>query len=144
MNNPTHFSRLIGKWTTSGSLLNGDEVLTISGTDRYEWILGAHYLLHTANVLLGNQHSETMEVIKPGNSAEHAVLYFFNANGADGMMNGTIQNDTFKIEGSDLRFEGTFSQQDTILQGKWYRRNEADEWTAFIQLQLLKQSDHEV
>lgn len=58
---------LIGTWHTQGEVLDEDgstAVATIEGTDSYEW-LGRSYVIHRADVHMGGDHVEVLEVIGP-------------------------------------------------------------------------------
>ena len=132
------FKRLLGVWKTSGNDSSDDESLELRGIDSYELILDSNYILHKAAVEIGGEGSETFEVIKLGNSYEEAEMYYFNNKGEDGKMMGSVRNNTFKIEGKDLKFNGTIAEDDTTIIGKWYRLTENKKWVTFIDLRLEK------
>jgi hypothetical protein len=136
----SNFKRLIGVWTTTGSMEAGQETLTIKGTDTYELILDGNFILHKADVKIGNERSETLEIIKADNSFDRAIMQYFNAKGEEGKMLGSIINNEFKIEGTGLKFNGTINNENTEISGKWYIQTQKEKWTAFIDLRLEKRS----
>lgn len=132
------FSRLIGVWETSGIIKSSEGDVKITGIDSYEPVLENNYILHKADVRLGNNRSETMEFIKLDNLSNKAIMNYFNSNGEDGIMYGTIINDVFKIEGNGLRFEGNIGDGNTIIIGKWHIQADNENWVDYIDLTLKK------
>lgn len=136
----SNFNRLIGVWKTSGKFKAGQENLTLSGIDSYELILEGNFILHKADVKIGNERSETLEIIKSDNSSDRAIMQYFNTKGEEGRMQSSIINNEFKIDGNGLRFTGTINEENTEITGKWYIQAENEKWTDFIDLRLEKQS----
>ena len=136
----SNFNRLIGVWKTSGKIKAGQENLTLSGIDSYELILEGNFILHKADVKIGNERSETFEIIKPDNSMDRAIMKYFNTKGEEGRMQSSIINNEFKIDGNGLKFTGTINVGNTEITGKWYIQAEDEKWTDFIDLRLEKQS----
>jgi len=134
----SNFKRLIGVWLTSGTIYSGKDTLTLSGTDSYEFILGNFYILHQADVRLGNHSSKTLELIRPDIMAHRATMHYFNSQGEDGQMLSTFLDNTLVINGTRLRFEGEMNREDTRLSGTWFKQSEDDRWTAYIDLLLEK------
>lgn len=134
------FNRLIGVWKTSGIIKAGQENLTLSGIDSYELILEGNFILHKADVKMGNERSETFEIIKPDNSMDRAIMQYFNTKGEEGRMHSSIVNNEFRIDGNGLKFTGTINEENTEITGKWYILAENEKWTDLIDLRLEKQS----
>ncbi|WP_257669743.1 hypothetical protein [Parapedobacter tibetensis] len=88
---------------------------------------------------MGNERSETLEIIQLDNSIDKAKMQYFNTKGEDGIMKSSIINNEFKIEGKGLTFNGTINDENTKIIGKWYIQTENDKWTDFIDLTLEKQ-----
>jgi hypothetical protein len=135
----SNFKRLVGVWKTSGEIKSGPDNLKLIGTDSYELILGGNYILHKADVQMGNERSETLEIIQLDNSIDKAKMNYFNTKGEDGIMTGSIINNEFRIEGKGLRFNGMINDENTEIIGKWYIQTENDKWADFIDLKLEKQ-----
>jgi len=132
----SNFKRLVGIWKTSGSMISGSDQLT--GTDRYELILDGNYILHTANVRLGAEKSETVELIKLESSVDHASMHYFNNKGEDGSMIGFLAGDEFRMEGKELKFEGTINAENTRITGNWYTQSADGKWICLMDIQLEK------
>lgn len=134
------FMGLIGIWKTTGEIKSGGTLLKLIGTDSYELILDGTFILHRADVEMGGERSETMEIIKLDDSGRHATMHYFNSKGENGQMLGSIINSGFKIEGEGLRFNGTIKEENTKISGKWSIRTETGEWEDFIDINLEKQT----
>lgn len=135
------FKRLVGVWKTSGSIRSEAGERSIHGIDSYELILDGHCLLHKADVRLGDEKSETLEIIRLDRSSDTVQMHYFNAEGEGGIMTGSIIGNEFKIAGESLMFAGTINPENTYITGRWSVRDEKDRWTDFIELTLEKH-DH--
>lgn len=133
------FRRLLGVWKTSGQILSGDSTLSLTGTDSYELILGGNYILHKAAVVMGDEMSETFEIIGLDSSSEKAEMNYFNNRGESGTMSGQIKGDDFLIEGDRLKFAGKINEANTAVVGKWFQQSEDNSWNEFIDLKLERQ-----
>ena len=134
----SNFMRLVGIWKTTGTIKSGQDNLKLIGFDSYELILNGSCILHKANVKMGNDRSETLEIIKLDSSSDKAIMHYFNTKGEDGKMLSSIVNNEFKIEGNGLKFNGTVNEENTKISGKWYMKDDNDKWTDFIDLHLEK------
>lgn len=135
----SNFKRLIGVWKTTGVINSGENNLDIIGTDSYELILDGNYILHKADVKMGNDRSETFEIIRLVSSLYKAKMQYFNSKGEEGIMESSIINSQFKIEGPHLKFSGKINKENTKINGKWYIQIESQQWVDFIELNLEKQ-----
>lgn len=132
------FTRLLGVWKTSGQILDEYSVQNLAGTDSYELILDGNFILHRADVLMGDTKSETFEIIGLEQSSEKADMRHFNSGGESGTMTGQIKDNDFLIDGDGLKFAGKINDQNTLIVGKWSRQGEDGSWTEFIDLRLEK------
>ncbi len=130
------FLRLLGTWKITGKFISGSEFLPIIGTDSYELILDGKFILHKADVKMGDETSETFEIIDLGSSPV-ASMHYFNSKGEKGIMHGSIVNNEFKIKSDELKFAGTISESNSEITGKWFRRD-GEKWEHFIDLKLDK------
>ncbi len=132
----SNFNRLIGIWKTEGTILADQSVL--SGTDNYEFILHGNYILHKANVTMGDEKSETFELISLDQSSDRANMHYYNAKAESGVMKSSLIKNNYIIEGEKMKFEGSINDGNTVLTGTWYTQNEHGKWTGFIELKLTK------
>src|SRR5690554_2902401 len=103
------FIRLVGVWNTTGLLKSNHEDQKIMGIDTYELILDGNYILHHADVSLGKDKSQTIEMIRYDNSLHQGVMHYFNSMGKEGKMLSSIIGNEFRIDGQDLKFLGYFN-----------------------------------
>lgn len=136
----SNFKRLIGVWNTSGQFLSDNETMSLNGTDSYEIILEGNYILHKADVQMGNEKSETIEIIGLENTAGKAEMKFFNSKGESGIMTSQINDNDFQIYGVGIKFIGKFNTENSELVGKWLLQSEDKGWKEFIELRLEKRS----
>ena len=134
----SNFMRLVGIWKTTGTIKAGQDNLKLIGIDSYELILNGSCILHKANVKMGKDRSETLEIIKLDSLSDKAIMHYFNTKGEDGKMLSSIVNNEFKIEGNGLKFNGTINEENTKISGKWHMKDDNDKWTDFIDLHLEK------
>jgi hypothetical protein len=132
----SNFKRLIGVWKTEGTILTNNYNSKLIGTDSYEFILNGHYILHKADVKMGNEKSQTFEIIAIDNSTEKAIMQFYNSKGESGSMTSSLIENNFKIKGDKIKFEGTINSKNTEIVGKWFLQSEDNKWTESIDLKL--------
>jgi hypothetical protein len=52
---------VMGRWRTSGSVVNKSGVTAmIAGTDTYKWLPGGHWIVHEADVMIGDQVTQSL------------------------------------------------------------------------------------
>ena len=133
------FKKLIGIWKTTGQIISGKDRLQLDGTDSYEYILDQNYILHKADVNMGNERSETFEIIELAGSKNKATMHYYNSKGESGIMTANFGRESFEISGDGIRFSGNINDEGTEIVGKWYKHAENEDWTAFIEIKLQKQ-----
>ena len=136
----SNFSRLIGIWVTKGTIVTHTNDLELLGIDTYEYILNENYILHKADVMMGDERTQTFEIISLTNSKERAKMQYYNSKGESGSMTSYLVKNVFKIKSSTMKFEGKFNDENTELIGKWFIK-ESDKWIDFIDLKLKKQKE---
>lgn len=136
----SNFSRLIGIWITKGTIVTHTNDLELLGIDTYEYILNENYILHKADVMMGDERTQTFEIISLTNSKERAKMQYYNSKGESGSMTSYLVKNVFKIKSSTMKFEGKFNDENTELIGKWFVK-ESDKWIDFIDLKLKKQKE---
>ena len=136
----SNFSRLIGIWVTKGRIVTHTNDLELLGIDTYEYILNENYILHKADVMMGDERTQTFEIFSLTNSKERAKMQYYNSKGERGSMTSYLVKNVFKIKSSTMKFEGKFNDENTELIGKWFVK-ESDKWIDFIDLKLKKQKE---
>lgn len=134
----SNFKRLIGIWETSGTIFTGKDNLKLIGIDSYEFILDGNYILHKANVQMGNEKSETFEMIALDGAGQTGKMQYYNSKGESGVMTCSLTGNSFKIKGDKIKFKGTIDYENTKLFGKWFLQADSNDWKEFIDLRLKK------
>ena len=136
----TEFKKLIGTWKTEGKILATDKnaEMKITGTDTYELILDGFFILHKADVLMGNVNSRTLEMIGFDETNDQATLDHYNNQGSSGKMTGTLKDNELKINGKALRFQGQLTDHENRINGTWQKLNNQKEWIDFLVMKLTK------
>lgn len=136
----SEFHQLIGEWSTEGRILGQDEAAAIHlhGTDRYEVILDGYYILHQADVRIGEARGQTHELIGLEGAGPQATFAYFNNQGASGHMVGLLEKDHFTIEGEALRFRGELTEQGNQLVGVWQQLHNQGQWKDWMEIRLRK------
>ena len=136
----SNFKRLIGIWKTEGTVNGEKGNLRLTGIDSYEYMLDGNFILHKADVMMGDEKSETFEIISAGDSKDTALMQYYNSKGESGVMNASLSASEFKITGEKIKFEGTIDDENSKLTGNWFMQTDDGAWVAFIDLQLTKLS----
>ena len=136
----TDFKKLIGKWKTEGLILKSDKnpEMKITGTDTYEAILDGFFILHTADVVMGNEKSQTYEIIGLDKANDKVILQHYNNQGSSGKMSGTLKNGKLNLSGDGLQFEGRFSTNDNVISGTWTKLDSENNWIEFLKMNFTK------
>lgn len=118
----TDFNKLIGKWKTEGRVLTtgNNSEMKIKGTDTYEIILDGFFILHKADVLMGNENSQTYELIGLDNNDQRAIFEHYNNQGSSGRMTGHLKNGNLqlKVTGFDLKVSSGTTTNNLMGLGK--------------------------
>lgn len=133
------FGRLIGNWATTGDVKSGEEQLKLNGSDSYQFILDGAFILHKADVMIGDNKSETFEVIGYDSSTSAYTMRFFDNTGKSGVMKATILNDVWTFEGEGMRFTGGFKKDGHEFSGTWEQLSDDNKWTHLMNIQLRRE-----
>ncbi len=112
--------------------------IKIVGTDTYELILDGFFILHKADVLMGNEKSQTFEIIGLDKTDNQATLEHYNNQGSSGKMTGTLKSNELKIDGEALRFRGQLNGSENQIKGMWEKLDNQNEWESFLEMKLTK------
>ena len=135
---PLH--KLVGKWKTTGSVHqpDGSSSISIEGTDTYSWLPGEYFLLHTADVKMGEERNQTHEVIGYEPGKDCFFTHYFDSKGESGTMIIMVREPLWVIQGKTLRFTGGFLDQDQTFSGVWEQLKDGEGWIHFMEIKLEK------
>jgi len=133
-------SKFNGSWNTEGLMpsSNGSPEIKIIGTDNYEWIADGFFLLHTADVIIGNDNSKTHEIIGYDSLNNHYTMQHYNNKGNSGFMTATVNDGLWTFSGDSLRFKGGFNEHGDVFSGVWEQFTNGKTWSHLMNIKLSK------
>lgn len=133
-------SKFIGNWNTEGIIpsTNNEPAIKIIGTDHYEWIVDGFFLLHKAEVHIGNDSSKTHEIIGYDSLKHHYTMQHYNNKGESGFMSATVNDGLWVFNGDSLRFRGGFNEAEDVFSGVWEQLTENKTWAHLMDIKLSK------
>lgn len=133
-------NKFVGKWTTTGRIPASQTAaeIKISGTDTYEWLPGEFFLLHKANVLIGDDRSETFEIIGFDREKNLYTMQHYNNKGDSGFMTADCKGGVWTFHGEYLRFSGGFRNNDGEFSGIWEQSTDGKNWQHFMDIRLTR------
>lgn len=129
-------SPFIGRWKTSGKTVNGKKVI---GKDTYEWMDGFKFVIHTVDVLIGDEHVKSMEIIGQGEHKNEFTSYAFDNSGSTNISVIHFKNNQITIVSERERFKGEIIAMGKIIEGKWEQPTETD-WKFLMDIRLEKEA----
>ncbi|MEO7362549.1 MAG: hypothetical protein ABI120_19620 [Gemmatimonadaceae bacterium] len=145
--NSKPFNRLVGTWITEAThpLMPG---VVVHGTAVIEWLEGGHFLINRAHTdhpdfpdaisISGNTNHDRVdgETGKISESAElqsmQMRMHYYDDRGVfrDGetTLDDLVWRITIIAKGFSQRFEGTLTENDTVIDGLWQLREDDVHW----------------
>lgn len=133
-------SKFIGNWHTEGIIpasKNAQEIKII-GTDTYEWIVDGCFLLHKADVSIGNDHSKTHEVIGYNPLNHQYTMQHYDNQENSGFMTATVHGNNWTFNGDNLQFKGGFNEDGDVFSGIWEQLTDTKTWVHLMDIKLSK------
>jgi hypothetical protein len=127
---------IVKKWRTSGRMFDADgaEVMRIEGTDEYEWMPGGQWVIHRVDVMMGDNHTQALELI--GDPAEDGsfTMRAFDASGAFDTMTLTVRGRTFHTEGDGVRNTLTVADDGATMAVVWEQQTDDKSWFRWMEI----------
>jgi hypothetical protein len=130
-------NRFAGNWDTTGTLITKSGTVNIAGTDHYAWLPGGHFLMHTVDVMMGEDRKQSVEIIGFDTLSGTYPMHFYDDAGESGVMHGGFDEDYWLITSSELRFKGAFSDNNNTLTGSWEQYSEGS-WRKLMDIRLIR------
>jgi uncharacterized protein (TIGR02246 family) len=130
---------IIGRWRTSGSVLDekGGVIMTIAGTDTYTWLPGGHWIVHEADVTIGDQRRQILELI--GGRDERSggwQMHAFDTDDSPGFMRlSIVEPGLLLLEGDGVRSWFRPQAGPTYMTTLWEREIEQT-WIAWMDMRF--------
>ena len=134
-------SFLIGSWKTGGNTIvsNSDEKsIEINGTDSYEWILDKKFILHRADVKMGDQGVQVLELIGVDLKANNFILHSFDNQGENVIMNGCLNvQGQFEIKNDQMRANLSVSDSNETMEAHW-EKSDKGQWISWMKIKFVR------
>lgn len=133
-------SPFVGIWRTSGQIHDIDTkpVISVSGTDIYEWLPGECFLLHRVDVIIGDNKVYNTEIIGWDYDTGKYFMHAYDALGIFSTMQAIVKGNEWVFEGPTEKFVGGFNKNKSVFLGVWYTREKGAEWRLWMDIKLEK------
>lgn len=132
---------LVGIWQTSGETIStgSDPVISISGTDTYEWVLNGKFMQHRADVKMGDKHVELIEMIgkHPAENGNYEMRSYDNEGNVEMMKGSLTCEGTLLIEGAEHRATLTAAEDGKSMHARW-EQLAGNEWHHWMDMRFTK------
>jgi hypothetical protein len=132
---------LIGKWKTQGTVLgdNTAHEVRFEGSDAYEWVCDGSFILHTVDVVMGDQPVNTIELIGFDHAHNKYSFRSFDNNGNFLTMHGSFNDvGAFVVMTENMRSTLTVHQPEKMMSAFWEQSKDGKMWVPWMSLTLAK------
>jgi hypothetical protein len=133
---------LVGHWNTLGESVPdaGGRAISIKGTDKYEWLPGRKFLVHYADVWMGDEKVNVVEVIGPcGDDLSAVPMNSFDSSGQHAVMHGKHEKSGEWVFSSDeLRATLTVGEDGRSMTAHWERKVDGKSWNHWLNMRFSK------
>ncbi|GAA0939537.1 hypothetical protein [Nonomuraea longicatena] len=129
---------LVGHWHTRGKVPASD--LEIVGTDTYEWPIGGFFLVHRADVRIGDDHVQVIEMIGPYDPATGTYpMRSFDNHGSFATMRASVDDDGVWTFAGDTERATLVITDDATMSADW-ERTDAATWHPWMTMSFTRLS----
>ncbi len=130
-------SPLAGRWRTQGRMHADGR--TFAGSDRYDWVAGGHFLLHSWDVQMPDGRTTGIEVIGKRADGDGFSVHAYDDQGGTTASILRIVGDALQIDGAALRFRGHLLDAGAVVDGVWESKEPQDSaWSPLMDLRLVR------
>lgn len=109
----------------------------IAGTDTYAWMAGGAFLIHRAEVRMGDDELEVIEMIGPYDSASGTwPMPSFDSRGTFGTMHATVDDDVWTFASATER--ATLTVTGSTMAARWERTENGSDWTDWMDMAFTR------
>lgn len=132
---------LIGKWMTKGKVFatSSTPQIKIEGIDSYEWELSGQFILHRADVVMGDEKTEVIELIGEAKDRRHIyLLRSFDNQGNFASMEGKLNNqEILEINGDKMRARLNYGKHK--MTAHWEQSEDGKSWLPWMELEFTRE-----
>lgn len=136
------FDVLVGKWQSEGeTIASKDEpAVKIKGTDSYEWFSGDYFLIHHADVSMGDAQLKVIEIIGSYDSSSqtYPMRSFDNQGNFQTMQASIDKKGIWKFTGEKIRTTLVAADDGKTMTAKWERTDEGSKWRDWMNMKFTK------
>lgn len=133
---------LVGHWNTTGGNVpaEDDAAISIRGTDKYEWLPGRKFLIHHADVWMGGEKVDVIEVIGPcGEALAGIAMNSFDNSGNHTVMSASQEAPNVWLFCNDaLRARLTIHDGGRSMTARWERKAGGERWAHWLNMHFSK------
>lgn len=130
-----------GQWHSSGTMRmgEGNPPMTIIGTDTYKWLAGKQFMIHTADVTVGDDKVDVIEIIGEYDQSKNAcVMHAFQSDGSHGVMWASVNEDgTMLFAGDTTRATLTIHPDGQTMDALW-EQLVSGQWEHWMDMHFAK------
>lgn len=134
---------IVGKWNSSGKMLTGEGNLPVevAGTDSYEWQPGKQFMIHRADVTVGSDKVDVIEIIGEYDEGRQAcAMHAFQSDGSHGVMWASVHEDgSLLFAGDAIRATLIVNPDGKTMDAKW-ESLDGNQWTHWMDMHFFKPS----
>jgi hypothetical protein len=129
---------LAGRWRTEGETVATKDApsMKIAGTDTYEWLPGGFFMIHRADVRMGPDEAETLEVMGYDVATNTYLTTFFDNLGNTGSYQATVDQNVWTFRGVADR--ATLTVGDNTMKAHWERTDDGMHWQDWMLITLTR------
>ncbi|RXA20856.1 alpha/beta fold hydrolase [Methanosarcina sp. MSH10X1] len=133
----------VGRWITEGHTwaTSSSPALRITGTDTYEWLPGRFFLLHRADVQIGDEEIKTIEIIGYDALSQTYPMHYFDNQGNSGTYQASVRDGIWTFLGGSERSKVTFSDDGNTITASWEHSDNGLNWLPLMEVKLTKVED---
>ena len=133
---------LVGKWQSEGETIaeKNEPVIKINGTDSYEWFPGDYFLVHHADVSMGDEQVKVIEMIGgyDASSRTYPMRSFDNQGNFQTMQASVDEQGVWKFTGEKIRTTLVVADDGKTTTAKWERTNDGSMWQHWMDMKFTK------
>ena len=131
---------VVGTWDSKGTMRTPNGTIAVTGTDAYEWLPGQQFMIHKADVTVGGDKVDVIEIIGEYDEAKKAcAMHAFQSDGSHEVMWASVnKNGSLLLVGDTTRAALTIRQDGKAMDALWEQRTDGN-WDHWMDMRFTKQ-----
>lgn len=133
---------LVGKWQSEGETIasKNEPAVKIKGTDSYEWFSGDYFLIHHADVSMGDEQVKVIEIIGSYDSSSqtYPMRSFDNQGNFQTMQASVDEHGVWKFTGEKIRTTLVVADDGKTMTAKWELMDNGSMWQHWMDMKFTK------